>query len=110
MSRRLCLALDLIDDAVLIAEYEAWHAPGAVWPEITADIREQGILDMEIWRTGDRMVLIMTVADDYPRARPPEPRESQWQALMWKYQKPLPHAAAGEKWVEMTRIYALGEQ
>ncbi len=31
--------------------------------------RAQGIEGMEIWRTGDRMVMIATVADDYPRAR-----------------------------------------
>jgi L-rhamnose mutarotase len=107
MTRRLCFALDLVDDAALIAEYERWHAPGGVWPEIIADIRASGILDMEIWRTGARMFMIMAVADDYPRSSPPEPREAEWQALMWKFQKPLPHAAVGEKWVEMKRIFTL---
>lgn len=110
MSRRLCFALDLVDDAALITEYEAWHAPGAVWPEITADILAAGILDMEIWRTGDRMMMILTVTNDYPRFRTPEPREPAWQALMSKFQKPLPHAAPGEKWLEMNRIFSLAEQ
>jgi L-rhamnose mutarotase len=110
MSRRLCFALDLVDDAALIAEYEKWHAPGGVWPEITADIQASGIEEMEIWRTGDRLFMITMVADDYPRAHALEPREPVWQALMGKFQKPLPHAAPGEKWVEMKRIYALGQQ
>jgi L-rhamnose mutarotase len=110
MSQRLCFALDLVDDETLIAEYEAWHAPGAVWPEVTADIRAAGILDMEIWRTGDRMMMILTVADDYPRTRPQEPREPEWQALMLKFQKPLRHAAYGEKWLQMNRIFSLTEQ
>ena len=34
MSRRLCFALDLVNDAQKIAEYEQFHRPGGVWPEI----------------------------------------------------------------------------
>ena len=56
MSRRLCFALDLVNDPAKIAEYERFHAPGGVWPEIVDDIAAQGIEGMEIWRTGDRMV------------------------------------------------------
>src|SRR5476651_2447144 len=69
MSRSLCFALDLVNDAAKIAEYEQFHRPGGVWPEIVDDIHAQGIEGMEIWRSGDRMVMIATVADDYPRAR-----------------------------------------
>jgi L-rhamnose mutarotase len=29
---------------------------------------------------------------------------------MWTFQKALPHAAPGQKWVPMTRIFDLGEQ
>jgi hypothetical protein len=29
MSQRFALALDLVDDAELIAQYEAWHQPGS---------------------------------------------------------------------------------
>ena len=53
-----------------------FHRPGGVWPEIVDDIGAQGIEGMEIWRTGDRMVMIATVADDYPRARDPSPPNS----------------------------------
>lgn len=35
--------------------------------------------------------------------RSPEMRS--WEELMWKYQKPLPHAAPGEKWVLMEKIF-----
>lgn len=107
---RLCFALDLNDDAALIAEYEARHAPGAVWPAVTAHIRAQGFESMEIWRSGDRMVMIAEVAEDYPRPVPAPPEIEQWEALMWRFQRPLPHAAPGEKWVAMHRIYDLGEQ
>ena len=65
---------------------------------------------MEIWRTGDRMVMIATVADDYPRNRDIPAAYDAWEALMWTFQKALPHAAPGQKWVPMTRIFDLGEQ
>ncbi len=110
MSRRLCFALDLVNDAAKIAEYERFHAPGGVWPQIVDDIRAQGIEGMEIWRTGDRMVMIATVADDYPRARDIPAKYDEWEALMWTFQKALPHAAPGQKWMPMTRIFDLGEQ
>jgi L-rhamnose mutarotase len=110
MVRRVCFALDLIDDAALIGEYEARHAPGAVWSAVAAHIRAQGVEAMEIWRTGDRMVMIAEVAADYPRLVPEPPEVPQWEALMWRFQRPLPHAAEGEKWVAMQRIFALDEQ
>jgi len=65
---------------------------------------------MEIWRSGDRMVMIATVAEDYPRARAPEPRVEDWERLMWNFQKALPHAGPGEKWLPMRRIFDLAEQ
>lgn len=104
---RLCFALDLIEDAALIADYEARHARGAVWPAVLAHIRAQGIEAMEIWRTGDRMVMIAEVAEDYPRPVPAPPETAEWEALMWRFQRALPHAAPGEKWVAMTRIFDL---
>ena len=112
MSRRVCFALDLVDDAALLADYEARHAAGAVWPEVIADIRAQGFLAMEIWRTGDRMVMVAEVAEDFPRPRDAETQAlvDRWEAAMWRYQKPLPHAAPGEKWLPMTRIFSLEEQ
>ena len=73
MSRRHCAVLDLADDPALIADYEARHAPGAVWPRVIAHIRAQGVEAMEIWRAGDRLVMIAEVADDYPRPVPAPP-------------------------------------
>ncbi|AQR73452.1 L-rhamnose mutarotase [Sphingomonas sp. LM7] len=108
MVRRQCFALDLVDDAALIAEYEARHAPNAVWPAVLAFLRAQGVEAMEIWRTGDRMVMIAEVADDYPRAVETPPEIDEWEALMWRFQRALPHAGPDEKWVPMQRIFTFG--
>jgi L-rhamnose mutarotase len=56
------------------------------------------------------MVMIATVADDYPRSRPIPPEYDQWETLMWTFQKALPHAAPGQKWMPMTQIFDLAGQ
>lgn len=112
LAKRVCFALDLIDDAALIADYERAHAAGCVWPEVTAAIRAKGFLSMEIWRTGDRLFMIAEVAEDWPRAIPAELAavDAKWEAAMDRFQQPLRHAGPGEKWVSMDRIYSLDEQ
>ncbi|MEO7309306.1 MAG: L-rhamnose mutarotase [Chitinophagaceae bacterium] len=110
--KRYCLTLDLVDDASLIAEYEQYHTPGNVWPEITQSIRDGGITNMEIYRTGNRLFMVMETTDDFDPARKSamdagNEKVQQWERLMWKYQQPLPWAMAGEKWVEMKAIFTL---
>jgi L-rhamnose mutarotase len=107
---RRCFALDLVDDAELIAEYERLHAVSGVWSGVSDHIRASGVEVMEIWRTGDRLFMIAEVAEDYPRDVPVPAETNRWEELMWRFQRPLPHAAEGEKWVPMTRIYSLDEQ
>ncbi len=112
MSRRICLALDLVNDAELIASYEAAHAPGAVWSDIITGIRQAGYESMEIWRTGDRLFMVAEVADDWPRTIPAEilAVDAQWQHMMDRFQKRLPHGEPDEKWTAMTQIFSLDEQ
>lgn len=110
MTRRYCLALDLKDDPDLIAEYERHHEN--VWPEITRSIRDAGIEDMEIYRVGNRLFMVMEVSEDFSfeakaAADRADPRVQEWEALMWKYQRPLPIAKSGEKWLLMERIFKL---
>lgn len=107
-----CLALDLRDDPAAIADYERWHRKGVIWPEIVQSIREAGILDMQIHRTGNRLVMLMRVgpefdADAKAAADAASERVQAWEALMSTFQQPLPWAGAGQKWVPMTRIFDL---
>lgn len=111
---RLYYALDLHDDPALIAEYERWHSPEAIWPEILDSIAAAGIRDMEIHRVDDRLVLTMEVDEDYsPEAKAAadaaDPRVQAWETLMSSFQKPLPGSAPGEKWRLMTRVFSLSE-
>lgn len=108
----LCYALDLVDEPAAIAAYEHWHRPENIWPEIPASIRAAGIRDMEIFRVGNRLCLLMDVDAAYSaaakaRADAANPRVQAWEAFVGRFQRPLPWAAPGEKWVAMPRIFSL---
>ncbi len=108
--QRYCLALDLKNDPVLIAEYEAYHR--AVWPEILQSIRESGIVQLEIYRVADRLFMIMEVNDTFSFDRKSiadaaNPTVQRWEELMWQYQQALPVAKPGEKWLLMEKIFDL---
>ncbi|GAB3318718.1 L-fucose mutarotase [Larkinella ripae] len=108
--QRFCLALDLQDDPDLIAEYEQWHAPGSGWPEVRQNDLAAGILDLQIYRTGNRMVMILETDDDFTFEKKAaldadSPHVKRWEELMWKFQQPLPWAKEGEKWVLMEQIF-----
>jgi L-rhamnose mutarotase len=112
--KRICLALDLQDDSGLIAEYRAHHEKGKVWPEIEESLERAGILDMEIYCTGNRLFMIMEVAETFsPEVKKAldasNPKVEEWERLMSAYQVPLPWAEPGEKWVTMERIFKLKE-
>lgn len=110
MLTRYCLALDLKDDPALIAEYEEWHRK--VWPEILDSITSSGIEQMEIYRAANRLFMIMEVNERFSfeakgNADASNEKVQEWEALMWRFQQPLPFAAPGEKWVLMDKIFTL---
>jgi len=108
--KRYCLTLDLKDDPKLIAEYEAYHKN--VWPEIIASIKMSGIEILDIYRTGNRMFMIIEANDDFSFEKKSamdiaNPKVQEWEELMWKFQKALPWAKKGEKWILMDKIFEL---
>jgi L-rhamnose mutarotase len=110
--KRYCLTLDLKDNADLIKEYRYWHGSDHIWPEIPKGIREVGIIDMEIYLLGTRLLMIMETKSDFDfdkqMARLAElPRQKEWEAFVSKYQKSSPDAKSSEKWRMMERIFKL---
>jgi len=110
--KRYCLAVDLVEDPSLIGEYERWHAAGNEWPEVRESIFGSGIRNMEIYRTGNRLFMIMETDDSFSFDTKAaldlaNPKVVEWERLMWNFQQPLPWAGEGEKWVLMEKIYTL---
>jgi len=112
-TRRYCQALDLVDDPQLIAEYQQYHRH--IWPEIAQHLRQHGIQNMEIYRLGTRLFMIMETCASFDsaifsRRSLENPKVCEWEALMWKYQRATPWTPNGEKWVAMERLFSLQEQ
>ncbi|MDQ2834786.1 MAG: L-rhamnose mutarotase [Acidobacteriota bacterium] len=108
--KKFALTLDLKDDKDLIEEYRHYHRN--VWPEIKASILASGIISMEIFLLGNRLCMFLETDDtfSFPKkadADASNPKVQEWEALMWKYQQPLPQARSGEKWMLMESIFLL---
>ena len=112
---RHILILDLKDDPELIARYEAWHAAGAVPKAVVESIRNADINAMDIYRSGNRLVMVMETGPAFAPAAKAEADRSNpdvlaWEELMDQFQQRLPWAPEGLKWVEAERIFSLDEQ
>jgi len=108
--KRYTLALDLVDDPIMITEYEKYHEK--IRDEIAKSITDSGITAMEIYRIGNRLFMIMETEDDFSFEKKAEmdannPQVQEWENLMWKYQQALPMAKEGEKWILMKQIFKL---
>lgn len=112
--KRYCLAVDLIDDPESIEEYEHWHRPENRRPEIMKSITEAGITNMEIYRIGNRLFMIMETDETFSFERKAamdaaNDKVQEWEQFVWKFQQQLPWAKQGEKWVLMDKIFELNK-
>lgn len=108
--KKFCLALDLIDDPELIAEYEKYHQN--VWPEVKQSILDSGIINMEIYRIQNRLLMIVEADENFSFEAKNEADKNnlkvqEWEELMWKFQQHLPNSKPGEKWQLMDKIFSL---
>lgn len=108
--KRYCLTLDLIDDEKLIEAYRQYHK--SVWPEIEESIKTAGVDELEIYLLGTRLFMIMEVNDSFSfeakaKADLENKKVQEWENLMWNYQKALPGAKPGEKWMLMENLFKL---
>jgi L-rhamnose mutarotase len=108
--KRYCKTLTLKDDPKLIEEYKQVHQD--IWPEIPKGMKEVGILDMEIYLYGNRLFMIMDTVLDFDHkaamnALAQQPRKSEWEAYVSKFQQAPKGASADDKWQLMERIFKI---
>ncbi|MEI7487218.1 MAG: L-rhamnose mutarotase, partial [Chryseobacterium sp.] len=85
--KKFCLALDLIDDPELIAEYEKYHQN--IWPEVKKSILNSGITNMEIYRVQNRLFMMVEADENFSfeaknEADKNNSRVQEWEEEMWK--------------------------
>ena len=110
--KRYVQTMDLKDDPELIAEYKRRHSQEEAWPEIRAGIREVGILDMQIFILGTRLVMIVETPVDFEWDRAMVrlatlPRQQEWEDYMAIFQQCAEGATSDEKWQMMERMFYL---
>ena len=106
--KRYCQTLELADNPELIEQYLEAHRH--VWPEVIEGQREVGILDMQIYRRGRRLFMIMDTVDGFDFVKDNErlaamPVQQKWEAYVARFQGADPDAPSTEKWQLMERIF-----
>ena len=113
-TQRTCLALDLKDDDELIAQYEHFHQPEHIWPEIPQGIRAVGVVDMQIYRLGRRLFMIVETQEGIGLNTTFEtigkmPLQAEWATLMNGLQQRLTEGKPHDHWAEMYPIFLINE-
>lgn len=113
--KRYCKTLQLENDAALIEEYKKLHAMGNAWPEITQGMKDVGIIDMEIYIDGTTLFMIMDTEENFNHDKAMTklamlPRQSEWEAIVSKYQKTSVSSSAKDKWKLIKRIYKMEQE
>lgn len=106
--KRYCQTLTLVDNPEMIEKYVEAHKH--VWPEIIEGQRQVGILDMQIYRHGRSLFMIMDTVDDFDFARDMArlatlPKQAEWEAYVSQFQGCSSDARSDEKWQRMERIF-----
>ena len=109
-TKRYCQTMELKDDAELIRKYCLAHDEQHFRPEIMAGMREVGILEMEVYIAGNRLVMIVEAHEDFnwddAMARLATlPGQQEWEEYVAQFQNCSAEATSDEKWQMMTRIF-----
>jgi L-rhamnose mutarotase len=113
---RQVLAIDLRDDPNddrVVETYREHHR--RVWPEVLESLRVSGVIDMQIYLLGRRLVMVAELEDGADLRRAFEirmashPRVGEWERLMMSLQRPAPGAAPGEWWTAMELVFEYHE-
>ena len=113
-TKRYVQILDLKDDPAMLEAYERQHSREEMWPEIMEGIRAVGILEMEIYRTGRHLVMIVESPADFDwdsaMARlATMPRQQEWEDWNARFQDCRPGETSDEKWKMLERMFHLYE-
>ena len=111
-TKRYVQTLDLRDDPEMIREYRKWHSEEFQWKEIRDGIRAVGILEMEIYILGTRLVMIVDAPEDFDWKSAMDklatlPRQAEWEAYVAKAQGADPSLPSHKKWRLMEKIFEL---
>lgn len=110
--KRYVQYLALRNDEEAIKEYRRLHSKECHWPEISEGIRAVGILEMDIYITGNHLVMIVVTPADFDWDKAMArlatlPRQAEWESVVDKFQDCKPGEPSSKKWHMMERFFHL---
>lgn len=113
-TKRYVQTMDLNDDDELIVKYREAHDKEHFWDEIKRGIQSVGILEMELYILGRRLVMIVDAPIDFNWDNAMQrlatlPRQAEWERYVAQFQGCDADATSDEKWHMMERMFYLYE-
>lgn len=113
-TKRFVQTMDLKNDSALIRKYREAHDKAHFWDEIKQGIQAVGILEMEIYILGNRLVMIVDAPVDFDwdaamKRLATLPRQEEWEKHVAEFQNCAAEATSDEKWQMMERMFYLYE-
>lgn len=111
--KRYCQTLELINDPFLLAEFEDKHQH--IWPEVVAEIKQAGILDIQIFRYENVLFMIIDAQDNFDWETDAIrlgnlPYQKLWDLYISKYKKINPRDPDFGNWKTMHNIFTLNSK
>jgi L-rhamnose mutarotase len=109
---RVVRIMDLHEDAATLSAYDHAHAVGETPAAVVAALHRHGIAEMEVLRSGNRLVMILQLAvgfdpEGLAAAERNDPELAAWQVRMATLQR-APFAD-GAAWPEALRVFRLSD-
>lgn len=110
--KTLVYTLNLKDDKEMIEKYKTHHKN--VWPETINSLRKVGIINMNIYLLGRRLVNIMEVDDSFDpdidfKKYAENEKTKEWDQLMAIFQEKVPEAKEDEWWALMENVFDINK-
>lgn len=107
--KRYVQFLEISNDPELMAQYRYWHSEEHHWHEICEGIKAVGILEMELYMLGNKLMMIVDAPADFNWQEAMDclatlPRQAEWEAFVAKFQGCNADVRSDEKWQPMERI------
>ncbi|NPD82513.1 L-rhamnose mutarotase [Prevotella sp. PINT] len=111
-TKRYVQTMELKDSEELIRRYCEAHDELHMRPEVLAGMREVGILEMELYRLGTQVVMIVDAPEDFDwdtaMAKLAQlPGQDDWEAYVAQFQQCNPTDTSDQKWKMMDRIFRI---
>lgn len=113
-TKRFVQTMELKDDSELIKKYKEAHDKEHFWDEIKQGIQAVGILEMEIYILGNRLMMIVDAPLDFDwdtamAKLATLPRQEEWEKHVAEFQDCAADATSDQKWQMMERMFYLYE-